>query len=174
LPVEEPWRALGVYRATMRQTRGQGRPHRPLPLRALGRPAHSPMSAATTWCTCSESIDDWWTVITTIVAIAAFAAGSGARALYSRYRRRRWRRAQERALKEATTQQSLIRSANPQSRHTADAGHTADPHQVDLPALLRGWRTTWRPILSTAPRPDRPHGAAPTEGGGTAAATEIH
>ena len=27
---------------------------------------------------------------TTIVAVAAFAAGYGSRALYSRYRRRRW------------------------------------------------------------------------------------
>jgi hypothetical protein len=44
-------------------------------------------------------------VITTVVAITAFAAGYGARALYSRYRRRRWRRAQEQAqaLKEAAS-----------------------------------------------------------------------
>jgi hypothetical protein len=46
-------------------------------------------------------------MITTIVAIISFAAGYAARALYSRYRRRRWRRAQEQALKEVTAQQVL-------------------------------------------------------------------
>jgi hypothetical protein len=46
-------------------------------------------------------------MITTIVAIASFAAGYGTRELYSRYRRRRWRRAQEQAFKEAAAQQAL-------------------------------------------------------------------
>ena len=54
-------------------------------------------------------------MITTITAIAAFGAGYGARALYSRYRRLRWRRAQERARAEAEAQQTLIRSLNPQA-----------------------------------------------------------
>jgi hypothetical protein len=35
---------------------------------------------------------------TTIVAVAAFAAGYGSRALYSRYRRRRWRLERARAI----------------------------------------------------------------------------
>jgi hypothetical protein len=34
-------------------------------------------------------------------------------------------------------------------------GHTADPTGSTFPALLRGWRTTGRPILSMAPRFDR-------------------
>jgi hypothetical protein len=50
-------------------------------------------------------LNEWWPVITTIVAIAAFAAGYGTRALYSRYRRRRWRRAQD--AQEQTAQQVL-------------------------------------------------------------------